>query len=144
MISGGYKEAVFGVCIYGKKAGKPLRITKHDAKIRERMIHAAAGHSQNAEIAVPLSGRILQRFFEIVVLLIGDVNDLGAALFIVAAGFQCDGIEIANDSVAWGSMPPRMFRAAIGADNETGVRGIIERSFGNLAAKNNESECVQN
>jgi hypothetical protein len=37
-----------------------------------------------------------------------------------------------------------MFRAAIGTDDETGARGIFERIFGNLAAKNNESEGVQN
>lgn len=108
------------------------------------MVRATAGHSEDANFAVPLSGKILQRFFEIVVFLIGNVNDLSAQFFKIMAGFGRNGIEITNDGVAWASMPPRKFRTAIGADNETGMLGFIERCFGDLAAKNNESECVQN
>jgi hypothetical protein len=150
VISGGGKEPVFGVCIYGKNAGKPFRITEHHAEVRKSVVHTAAGHSEDTNIAVPfcgtmpVSGKILNRLFEIVVFLIGNVNDLGAALFIIATGIRRDGIQIANDDVAWDSEPPRMFRTAIGAYYEGGMRSIIERRFANLAAENDESECVQN
>lgn len=150
MISGSCKETVFGVCIYGKKAGKPFRVTEHHAEIRKGMVNTATRHSEDTNITVPfcgempVSGKILNRFFEIVMLLIWNVNDLGAAPFIIATGTRRDRIQIANDSVAWDSESPCMIRTAIGANNNAGARGIIERRFAKLAAKNNESECVQN
>ncbi|HET6401012.1 MAG TPA: hypothetical protein VFH95_06385 [Candidatus Kapabacteria bacterium] len=138
------EETIFGVFINRDEAGKSFRVPEHDAEIRERMVGTAAGHSKNSDIALPLPGKIFERFFEIVAILLGDANDFGAAFFEIAKRVRCDGIEIADNRVAWEPKRPRLFRAAIGAESELGARGIFERVLADLTAKNDESECVQN
>jgi|SRR5665213_415762 len=107
------------------------------------MIGATAGHSKNADIAIPLQGNIFEHLFEIVMLLFGNANDLRAALFEIAQRFRGNRIKIADDGVAWNPQSPRMFRAAIGTDDEPRVLDCFERSPAERAAKNDESECVQ-
>lgn len=143
-IAGRRKEAIFGICVDRDEAGKSLRVAEHDAEVRERVVGPAAGHSENADIAIPLRSKKFECLFEIVMLLLGNANDLGAALLEIAQRFLRYGIKITNDGLARKPEAPRMFRTAIGTDDQPCALWCAfgEDALDEGAAKENESECV--
>ncbi len=127
------QERMNELAIEGFDARKVIGVTKHGAKIGERVIGAFAGHAEHANGSVPSFGEIYENFFEIVMLLIGDFNNLTWEIFLfmkMVEGFRRDGIEIADDGIYADTEFSGMFCSAIGAESERCAIGSFDsRNF---------------
>jgi hypothetical protein len=128
--------------IEGFEIRKCIGVTKHDAEIGDSMIGAPAGQAENANGSVPSFGQILQSFFEIVMVLLGNFNYLAHRILFqleMAEGFGCDGIEIADDGINRQAKRSGMFCATVGAEEELSATGIFERG-GFIEERSSEQE----
>jgi|GEM_PF-5799511 len=107
------------------------------------MVRAATRHPKNANLGIPPFGNEFQRFFEIIVVLLREMNNGCAALRIILECFRGNRIEIANDGMAGECEAPRMFRALVCANDEPRARDNVRRNLADLTAKNNKCEFVQ-